>query len=207
CGCDAWELPCVHAAALAYQVSWLLDADPFVLMLLRGRGGEELLGRLRTRAAEPAGDVPDEHTTEVVEPEPLPRWDFAPVYERGDDVPPGPGIDPEAMRRLVALAAVRASDLLTRSAEAEGHTVGENVVLLLHFIIILLLRPGVSMAVAATESAISVRNLCMRYGDKDVLDGVDFDVARGEVVCLLGPNGAGKTTTIEILEGFRARSA
>ncbi|HLR84563.1 MAG TPA: ABC transporter ATP-binding protein [Nocardioidaceae bacterium] len=63
------------------------------------------------------------------------------------------------------------------------------------------------MAVAATESAISVRNLCMRYGDKDVLDGVDFDVARGEVVCLLGPNGAGKTTTIEILEGFRARSA
>ncbi|HLR84564.1 MAG TPA: hypothetical protein VK059_06415 [Nocardioidaceae bacterium] len=115
CGCDAWELPCVHAAALAYQVSWLLDADPFVLMLLRGRGGEELLGRLRTRAAEPAGDVPDEHTTEVVEPEPLPRWDFAPVYERGDDVPPGPGIDPEAMRRLVALAAVRASDLLTRS--------------------------------------------------------------------------------------------
>jgi ABC-2 type transport system ATP-binding protein len=55
--------------------------------------------------------------------------------------------------------------------------------------------------------AVVVRDLRMRYGDHDVLCGVDFDVARGEVVCLLGPNGAGKTTTIEILEGFRTRSA
>ena len=47
----------------------------------------------------------------------------------------------------------------------------------------------------------------MRYGTNDVLTGVDFDVRPGEVVCLLGPNGAGKTTTIEILEGFRIRSA
>ena len=37
--------------------------------------------------------------------------------------------------------------------------------------------------------------------------GVAFEARRGEVVCLLGPNGAGKTTTIEILEGFRMRSA
>jgi ABC-2 type transport system ATP-binding protein len=47
----------------------------------------------------------------------------------------------------------------------------------------------------------------MRYGDNDVLNGVDFDIHPGEVLCLLGPNGAGKTTTIEILEGFRIRSA
>ena len=47
----------------------------------------------------------------------------------------------------------------------------------------------------------------MRYGENDVLDGIDFEVNRGEVVALLGPNGAGKTTTIEILEGFRERSA
>ncbi len=40
-----------------------------------------------------------------------------------------------------------------------------------------------------------------------MLTGVDFEVQAGEVVCLLGPNGAGKTTTIEILEGFRRRSA
>ena len=37
--------------------------------------------------------------------------------------------------------------------------------------------------------------------------GVTFDVGRGEVFCLLGPNGAGKTTTVEILEGYRTRSA
>jgi len=54
---------------------------------------------------------------------------------------------------------------------------------------------------------VTVRDLRMRYGDNDVLTGVDFDVYSGEVVCLLGPNGAGKTTTIEILEGFRIRSA
>lgn len=54
---------------------------------------------------------------------------------------------------------------------------------------------------------VDVRDLRMRYGDNDVLAGVDFQVEAGEVVCLLGPNGAGKTTTIEILEGFRIRSA
>ena len=54
---------------------------------------------------------------------------------------------------------------------------------------------------------VTVRGLRMRYGDNDVLNGVDFDIHAGEVLCLLGPNGAGKTTTIEILEGFRIRSA
>ncbi len=55
--------------------------------------------------------------------------------------------------------------------------------------------------------AIEVRGLRMRYGAVDVLKGVDFTARQGEVVALLGPNGAGKTTTIEILEGFRMRSA
>ncbi|HYH91235.1 MAG TPA: ABC transporter ATP-binding protein [Solirubrobacteraceae bacterium] len=54
---------------------------------------------------------------------------------------------------------------------------------------------------------ISVRDLRMRYGTHEVLEGVEFEIGRGEVICLLGPNGAGKTTTIEILEGFRMRSA
>ncbi|MFI9485269.1 ABC transporter ATP-binding protein [Promicromonospora sp. NPDC052451] len=57
------------------------------------------------------------------------------------------------------------------------------------------------------EVALDVRDLRMRYGTKDVLTGVSFTAHRGEVVALLGPNGAGKTTTIEILEGFRMRSA
>ncbi len=56
------------------------------------------------------------------------------------------------------------------------------------------------------NTVVEVHNLRMRYGSNDVLDGVDFEIRRGEVVTLLGPNGAGKTTTIEILEGFRLRS-
>jgi ABC-2 type transport system ATP-binding protein len=47
----------------------------------------------------------------------------------------------------------------------------------------------------------------MRYGANDILKGVSFTARSGEVLALLGPNGAGKTTTIEILEGFRQRSA
>ena len=57
------------------------------------------------------------------------------------------------------------------------------------------------------DPVIEVRDLRMRYGTKDVLTGVSFVARPGEVVALLGPNGAGKTTTIEILEGFRMRSA
>jgi ABC-2 type transport system ATP-binding protein len=57
------------------------------------------------------------------------------------------------------------------------------------------------------DVALDVRDLRMRYGTKDVLTGVSFTAHRGEVLALLGPNGAGKTTTIEILEGFRMRSA
>ncbi|MFC0504012.1 ABC transporter ATP-binding protein [Micromonospora costi] len=57
------------------------------------------------------------------------------------------------------------------------------------------------------DLVLDVRDLRMRYGSVDVLHGVDFTARRGEVLALLGPNGAGKTTTIEVLEGFRMRSA
>jgi ABC-2 type transport system ATP-binding protein len=59
----------------------------------------------------------------------------------------------------------------------------------------------------AEDVVLDVRDLRMRYGRNDVLRGVTFSARRGEVLALLGPNGAGKTTTIEILEGFRMRSA
>jgi ABC-2 type transport system ATP-binding protein len=47
----------------------------------------------------------------------------------------------------------------------------------------------------------------MRYGSYEAVRGVDLEVMRGEVFAFLGPNGAGKTTTVEILEGYRKRSA
>jgi len=56
----------------------------------------------------------------------------------------------------------------------------------------------------ATGPVIQVRGLIKRYGDIRAVDGIDFEVAAGEVFGLLGPNGAGKTTTVEILEGLRA---
>jgi len=59
----------------------------------------------------------------------------------------------------------------------------------------------------AEATVLDVTDLRMRYGSSDVLNGVTFQASRGEVLALLGPNGAGKTTTIEILEGFRMRSA
>ena len=55
--------------------------------------------------------------------------------------------------------------------------------------------------------AIAVRGLRKSYGATEVLHGIDFDVRAGEVFGFLGPNGAGKTTAIEILEGYRERSA
>jgi ABC-2 type transport system ATP-binding protein len=54
---------------------------------------------------------------------------------------------------------------------------------------------------------LTVDGLRMRYGETEVLRDVSFQAQQGEVLALLGPNGAGKSTTIEILEGFRLRSA
>src|SRR5882724_1159061 len=66
---------------------------------------------------------------------------------------------------------------------------------------------NINVILRCMEDVLDVRDLRMRYGQTDVLNGVSFAARRGEVLTLLGPNGAGKTTTIEILEGFRMRSA
>ncbi len=58
-----------------------------------------------------------------------------------------------------------------------------------------------------TSAAIDVKGLRKSYGTNEAVRGIDLRVAEGEVFALLGPNGAGKTTTVEILEGFRARTA
>jgi len=56
-------------------------------------------------------------------------------------------------------------------------------------------------------AAIEVQDLRKSYGPLEAVRGLTFSVAPGEVFGLLGPNGAGKTTTVEILEGYRERSA
>jgi ABC-2 type transport system ATP-binding protein len=60
---------------------------------------------------------------------------------------------------------------------------------------------------SAEAPAVRVRGLRKDYGGVAAVDGIDLDIARGETFALLGPNGAGKSTTIEILEGYRLRTA
>ncbi len=50
-----------------------------------------------------------------------------------------------------------------------------------------------------TAPAIEVQELRRTFGDFTAVDGVSFDVPRGEIFGFLGPNGAGKTTTISML--------
>jgi ABC-2 type transport system ATP-binding protein len=65
----------------------------------------------------------------------------------------------------------------------------------------------VGIIVAMSDLAIEVEGLRKRYDSFEAVRGIDFAVHRGEIFGLLGPNGAGKTTTVEILEGYRRRSA
>ncbi len=62
-------------------------------------------------------------------------------------------------------------------------------------------------AKAGGVPVIRVSGLRKSYGEHEVVRGIDLEVHRGEVFAFLGPNGAGKTTTVEILEGYRSRSA
>jgi ABC-2 type transport system ATP-binding protein len=53
------------------------------------------------------------------------------------------------------------------------------------------------------EDVVLVKDFRKVYGDTFAVDGISFEVHRGEIFGLLGPNGAGKTTTLESLEGLR----
>lgn len=105
CDCEGWELPCKHAAALCFQTAWLLDADPFVLLLLRGLGQEELTEELRRRAAARRAD------------EVAPPREPAIGPPRQLVVPAAPGIDPAELAALVARAAERARKALAAHGE------------------------------------------------------------------------------------------
>ncbi|WP_055713237.1 hypothetical protein [Streptomyces torulosus] len=136
CDCGAWD-HCGHTAALCYQVARLLDQDPFVLLLMRGRAERALLDELQVRSAAP-------ETEEQSAPEsPQDGLDAAEAYAAGDilpplpeppglpaepglppsldtEVPPGPGVDPGALEFLVARTAQEAHRLLAEALR-DGH--------------------------------------------------------------------------------------
>ncbi|MEV4864531.1 SWF or SNF family helicase [Streptomyces ossamyceticus] len=136
CDCGAWD-HCGHTAALCYQVARLLDQDPFVLLLMRGRAERALLDELQVRSSTPASE-------ERSAPEsPRDGLDAAETYAAGDilpplpqppglpaepglppsldtEVPPGPGVDPGALEFLAARTAREAHWLLAEALR-DGH--------------------------------------------------------------------------------------
>ncbi|MFF7728983.1 SWF or SNF family helicase [Streptomyces sp. NPDC008001] len=137
CSCGAWD-HCAHTAALCHQMARLLDRDPFVLLLMRGRGERELLDELQERNAArgpgstpvrgagapcgvPAVDVFAGAASVRPLPDPPPAVDAPgrpPVL--AGDAGPAPGLDTGALEFLVAAAAVRARQLLAEALTA-GH--------------------------------------------------------------------------------------
>jgi uncharacterized Zn finger protein len=127
CDCPDIGDPCQHAAALCYQVAWLLDDDPFVLLLLRGRNALDLLDVLGretapTDAADAAApevttgrdvDRPVAAAAAYAEPPPGLPDPLVDAVRAADVVfPSPPGLPPDALALLVADAAARARDLL-----------------------------------------------------------------------------------------------
>ncbi|WP_432559895.1 ABC transporter ATP-binding protein [Granulicoccus sp. GXG6511] len=55
--------------------------------------------------------------------------------------------------------------------------------------------------------ALEARDLGHSYGDHEVLRGLNFTIAQGELMCIVGPSGAGKTTLLNCLTGLRRPSA
>lgn len=132
CGCGAWD-HCAHTAALCHQVARLLDQDPFVLLLMRGRGEHALLDALQERsrtagregAGRPPGvDAAEAYATGALLP-PLPA---VPELPEAPGVPPSldaetappPGVDPEALSLLASRTAAEAHRLLARAVRP-GH--------------------------------------------------------------------------------------
>ncbi|WAU84152.1 SWIM zinc finger family protein [Streptomyces sp. Qhu-G9] len=127
CSCPDSGHPCKHAAALCYQTARLLDEDPFVLLLMRGRSERELLDELSRRNAtlaarsarstrEPA--LPGVLARDAVEPRTLPPLPAPlpppPHPEQPPAYPASPGgPDPFALDQLATDAAARAHALLT----------------------------------------------------------------------------------------------
>lgn len=125
CDCDAWD-HCGHTAALCHQMARLLDEDPFVLLLLRGRGKHALLDALQLRTTV-SGMAETPHGVDAVEAwaagavlPPLPAPPLLPDAPGrppsfDTDAAPAPGIDPVALAYLAAQTATEAHRLLAEA--------------------------------------------------------------------------------------------
>ena len=122
CGCPDVGDPCLHAAALCHQVAWLLDDDPFVLLLLRGRDRDTLLVDLGARSTAPPADGTDAPIDAAAAyaagpaglpaPPQGPGPGGEPVRPDRPAFPPAPGEPDGVLTSLVATAARRARALL-----------------------------------------------------------------------------------------------
>ncbi|MER5525849.1 SWIM zinc finger family protein [Streptomyces sp. NPDC002677] len=131
CSCPDFGHPCKHAAALCYQTARLLDADPFVLLLLRGQGEREVLDALSRRNAaraarerQPAA-LPGVRATEALVPRQLPPLPPPlPVPPHPEQPPVYPGVpggpDPFTLDQLATDAAARAHALLATGRDPVG---------------------------------------------------------------------------------------
>ncbi|MGY5126984.1 SWF or SNF family helicase [Streptomyces nigrescens] len=137
CSCGAWD-HCAHSAALCYQLARLLDQDPFVLLLMRGRGERELLDELQARSASraelPAGEAAERSGAGVPAAEAYAARDILPPLPAapppvaapgappvlGGGTPPAPGVDVAALEFLIGDAAAGAQRLLADALSA-GH--------------------------------------------------------------------------------------
>ncbi|MET8772607.1 SWIM zinc finger family protein [Streptomyces sp. NPDC004658] len=133
CSCPDSGHPCKHAAALCYQTARLLDADPFVLLLLRGRGEKELLDALSRRSAARAAraarerqqTLPGVRAADALAPRDLPPLPpplpVPPHPEQPPAYPSAPGgPDPFALDQLATDAAARAHALLATGRDPVG---------------------------------------------------------------------------------------
>ena len=63
------------------------------------------------------------------------------------------------------------------------------------------------LSTSHTEPVISLRNLRVSYGEREILHGINFDVVRGETLVILGGSGSGKSTLLRTLVGLEKPSA
>src|ERR1700731_3062533 len=69
------------------------------------------------------------------------------------------------------------------------------------------MSPNPTPKSSATPSAISVRNLRVKYGEREILHGISFDVLQGETLVILGGSGSGKSTLLRTLVGLEKPTA